>query len=179
MKHMSALSPFNPACQHIFIPHRCDLSLSHTCTASYSSHADLVSKRVAASSWLVELLMDKHQLTSLTFYSHTSSAGTKTKGHQALLNAGCMWSLMQCICHCACIYFPLGDNAPKVLVFTTDGDYLMSWNTTTLEKPHGIFLADAASSNPTVWITDVGNGPYGHCIKRYTPSGKLLQVIWC
>lgn len=96
MKHMSALSPFNPACQHIFIPHRCDLSLSHTCTASYSSHADLVSKRVAASSWLVELLMDKHQLTSLTFYSHTSSAGTKTKGHQALLNAGCMWSLMQC-----------------------------------------------------------------------------------
>lgn len=70
-----------------------------------------------------------------------------------------------------------GDNVPKVLVFTTDGDYLMSWNTTTLEKPHGIFLADAASSNPTVWVTDVGNGPYGHCIKRYTPSGKLLQVL--
>lgn len=69
-----------------------------------------------------------------------------------------------------------GDNVPKVLVFTTDGDFLMSWNTTTLEMPHGIFLADAASSNPTVWITDVGNGPYGHSIKQYSPSGKLLQV---
>ncbi|KAM6970110.1 NHL repeat-containing protein 3-like [Aplochiton taeniatus] len=42
--------------------------------------------------------------------------------------------------------------------------------------PHGIFLADA-SSNPTVWITDVGNGPYGHSIKQYSPSGKLLQVL--
>lgn len=70
-----------------------------------------------------------------------------------------------------------GDNVPKVLVFTTDGDFLMHWNTTTLEMPHGIFLADAASLNPTVWITDVGNGPNGHCIKQYSPSGKLLQVL--
>lgn len=70
-----------------------------------------------------------------------------------------------------------GDTVPKVLVFTTDGDFLMSWNTTTLEMPHGIFLADAVSSNPTLWITDVGNGPYGHCIKQYSPSGKLMQVL--
>lgn len=70
-----------------------------------------------------------------------------------------------------------GDNVPKVLVFTTDGDFLLPWNTTTLEMPHGIFLANGASSNPTVWITDVGNGPYGHCIKQYSPSGKLLQVV--
>ncbi|XP_019748192.1 NHL repeat-containing protein 3 [Hippocampus comes] len=69
-----------------------------------------------------------------------------------------------------------GDNVPKVLVFTTEGDFLMYWNTTTLEMPHGIFLADAMS-NPTVWITDVGNGPYGHCIKQYSPSGNLLQVL--
>ncbi|XP_077595227.1 NHL repeat-containing protein 3-like [Stigmatopora nigra] len=69
-----------------------------------------------------------------------------------------------------------GDNVPKVLVFTTEGDFLMSWNTTTLEMPHGIFLADAVS-NPTIWITDVGNGPYGHCIKQYSPSGNLLQVL--
>ncbi|XP_071390120.1 NHL repeat-containing protein 3-like [Centroberyx affinis] len=69
-----------------------------------------------------------------------------------------------------------GDNVPKVLVFTTDGDFLMAWNTTTLEKPHGIFVADASSS-PTVWVTDVGDGPYGHCIKQYSPSGKLLQVL--
>lgn len=52
----------------------------------------------------------------------------------------------------------------------------MSWNTTTLEMPHGMFLADAASKEPTVWITDVGDGPYGHSIKQYSPSGKLLQV---
>ncbi|KAK5851358.1 hypothetical protein PBY51_002161 [Eleginops maclovinus] len=70
-----------------------------------------------------------------------------------------------------------GSDVPKVLVFTTDGEFLMSWNTTTLEMPHGIFLADAASANPTVWITDVGNGPYGHSIKQYSPSGKLLQVL--
>ncbi|XP_061561899.1 NHL repeat-containing protein 3-like [Phycodurus eques] len=69
-----------------------------------------------------------------------------------------------------------GDKVPKVLVFTTEGDFLMSWNTTTLEMPHGIFLADAMS-NPTVWITDVGKGPYGHCIKQYSPSGNLLQLL--
>ncbi|MEQ2171730.1 hypothetical protein GOODEAATRI_013764 [Goodea atripinnis] len=70
----------------------------------------------------------------------------------------------------------VGSNVPKVLVFTTEGDFLMSWNTTTLEMPHGMFLADAASKDPTVWITDVGDGPYGHCIKQYSPSGMLLQV---
>ncbi|TNN03567.1 hypothetical protein fugu_000596 [Takifugu bimaculatus] len=70
-----------------------------------------------------------------------------------------------------------GDNVSKVLVFKTDGEFLWHWNTTTLEMPHGIFLANAASSDPTVWITDVGNGPYGHCIKQYSPSGKLLQVL--
>lgn len=46
---------------------------------------------------------------------------------------------------------------PKVLVFSTDGDFLQAWNTSTLEMPHGILLSNA-SSNPTVWITDVGNG---------------------
>ncbi|KAM9837176.1 NHL repeat-containing protein 3-like [Aulostomus maculatus] len=70
-----------------------------------------------------------------------------------------------------------GDTVPKVMVFTTDGDFLMSWNTTTLEMPHGMFVADAATSNPTIWITDTGKGRYGHCIKQYSPSGKLLQVL--
>ncbi|KAI2660162.1 NHL repeat-containing protein 3 [Labeo rohita] len=69
-----------------------------------------------------------------------------------------------------------GDNIPKVLVFSTDGDFLQAWNTSTLEMPHGIFLANA-SADPTVWITDVGSGPYGHTIKQYSPSGKLLQVL--
>ncbi|XP_059401349.1 NHL repeat-containing protein 3-like [Carassius carassius] len=69
-----------------------------------------------------------------------------------------------------------GDNIPKVLVFSTDGDFLQAWNTSSLEMPHGIFLANA-STDPTVWITDVGNGPYGHTVKQYSPSGKLLQVL--
>ncbi|KAB5543508.1 hypothetical protein PHYPO_G00079980 [Pangasianodon hypophthalmus] len=69
-----------------------------------------------------------------------------------------------------------GENIPKVLVFSTDGDFLQAWNTSTLEMPHGIFLANASSA-PSVWITDVGNGPYGHTIKQYSPSGKLLQVL--
>lgn len=69
-----------------------------------------------------------------------------------------------------------GDNVSKVLVFSTDGDLLLPWNTTTLEMPHGMFVANAASSNPTVWITDVGSGPQGHSVKQYTPSGKLLQA---
>ncbi|CAB1336029.1 unnamed protein product [Coregonus sp. 'balchen'] len=69
-----------------------------------------------------------------------------------------------------------GETVPKVLVFTTDGEFLQAWNTSTLEMPHGIFLADA-STNPTVWVTDVGNGTHGHSIKQYSPSGKLLQVL--
>lgn len=69
-----------------------------------------------------------------------------------------------------------GDNVSKVLVFSTDGDLLLPWNTSTLEMPHGVFVANAASSNPTVWITDVGSGPQGHSVKQYTPSGKLLQA---
>ncbi|XP_031428542.1 NHL repeat-containing protein 3-like [Clupea harengus] len=69
-----------------------------------------------------------------------------------------------------------GENVAKVLVFNIDGDFMQAWNTTTLEMPHGIFLAGALT-NPSVWITDVGTGPYGHTVKQYTPSGKLLQIL--
>lgn len=57
------------------------------------------------------------------------------------------------------VFMQRGENIPKVLVFSTDGDFLYAWNTSTLEMPHGIFLANA-SSFPTVWITDVGNGEF-------------------
>ncbi|XP_007247332.3 NHL repeat-containing protein 3 [Astyanax mexicanus] len=70
-----------------------------------------------------------------------------------------------------------GENIPKVLVFSTDGEFLQAWNTSTLEMPHGIFVANASSPEPSVWVTDVGNGPYGHTVKQYSPSGKLLQVL--
>lgn len=69
-----------------------------------------------------------------------------------------------------------GDNVPKMLVFNTDGELLMVWNSSALEMPHGMFVADASSS-PSVWVTDVGTGPNGHSVKQYSPSGKLLQVL--
>ena len=46
---------------------------------------------------------------------------------------------------------------PHVLVFSYDGELLLAWNTSTLDMPHGIFLANA-DTNPTVWVTDVGKG---------------------
>ncbi|MGH0167905.1 UNVERIFIED_CONTAM: hypothetical protein FKN15_059927 [Acipenser sinensis] len=55
-----------------------------------------------------------------------------------------------------------GDNVPKILVFTREGYFLQAWNTSSIEMPHGIFIANA-SSNPSVWITDVGND---------------LEVVW-
>ncbi|XP_029458614.1 NHL repeat-containing protein 3 isoform X2 [Rhinatrema bivittatum] len=69
-----------------------------------------------------------------------------------------------------------GENVSKVLVFMEDGSFLTSWETTTIEMPHGIF-AVYTGSEPSVWITDVGNGKYGHTIKQYSPSGDLLQVL--
>lgn len=63
-------------------------------------------------------------------------------------------------CMYAVLFFmQRGENIPKVLVFSTDGDFLHAWNTSTLEMPHGIFLANA-SSVPSVWITDVGKGEF-------------------
>ncbi|NXN92537.1 NHLC3 protein, partial [Rhinopomastus cyanomelas] len=68
-----------------------------------------------------------------------------------------------------------GDNVPKVLVFSEEGYFLYSWNDT-VEMPHGIFVLNTATGS-SVWITDVGTGKYGHTVKQYSPSGKLLQVL--
>ncbi|XP_063807944.1 NHL repeat-containing protein 3 [Pseudophryne corroboree] len=70
-----------------------------------------------------------------------------------------------------------GDNVPKVLVFTEDGYYKEPWNTDTLEMPHGIFAVTGPESQRSIWITDVGQGAYGHTVKQYTPSGDLLKVL--
>lgn len=69
----------------------------------------------------------------------------------------------KCIRYIYTLFFFMqrGENVPKVLMFTTGGDFLHAWNTSTLEMPHGIFIANA-SSVPTVWITDVGNGEFIH-----------------
>ncbi|KAM6178568.1 NHL repeat-containing protein 3 isoform 1-T1 [Rhynchocyon petersi] len=68
-----------------------------------------------------------------------------------------------------------GDNIPKVLVFTEDGYFLRAWNYT-VDTPHGIFAA-STSHEQSVWITDVGSGPYGHTIKKYNSFGDLVQVL--
>uniref|UniRef100_UPI00398F7AB7 NHL repeat-containing protein 3-like n=1 Tax=Pristiophorus japonicus TaxID=55135 RepID=UPI00398F7AB7 len=69
-----------------------------------------------------------------------------------------------------------GESVPKVLMFTEHGYFLQVWNTTSLEMPHGIFATNSSPA-PSVWVTDVGNGKYGHTVKQYTPSGKLLQTL--
>ncbi|XP_043929097.1 NHL repeat-containing protein 3 [Protopterus annectens] len=69
-----------------------------------------------------------------------------------------------------------GDDVPKVLVFSENGFYLGAWNTTTLEMPHGITL-DNNTIPPSLWITDVGNGNYGHTVKKYSSSGELVRVL--
>ncbi|XP_068786066.1 NHL repeat-containing protein 3 [Struthio camelus] len=68
-----------------------------------------------------------------------------------------------------------GENIPKVLVFSEEGYFLYSWNNT-LEMPHGIFVLNTATDS-SVWITDVGTGKYGHTVKQYSPSGKLMQIL--
>ncbi|XP_052668676.1 NHL repeat-containing protein 3 isoform X4 [Harpia harpyja] len=68
-----------------------------------------------------------------------------------------------------------GDNVPKVLVFSEEGYFLYSWNNT-VEMPHGIFVLNTATDS-SVWITDVGTGKYGHTVKQYSPSGKLMQIL--
>ncbi|KAM7127451.1 NHL repeat-containing protein 3 isoform 1-T1 [Ciconia maguari] len=68
-----------------------------------------------------------------------------------------------------------GDNVPKVLVFSEEGYFLYSWNNT-VEMPHGIFVLNTATDS-SVWITDVGTDKYGHTVKQYSPSGKLMQIL--
>ncbi|XP_004475702.2 NHL repeat-containing protein 3 [Dasypus novemcinctus] len=68
-----------------------------------------------------------------------------------------------------------GNNIPKVLVFTEDGYFLRAWNYT-VDTPHGMFAASTPRGQ-SVWITDVGSGPYGHTVKKYTSFGDLVQVL--
>uniref|UniRef100_A0A8C8SGG7 NHL repeat-containing protein 3 n=1 Tax=Pelusios castaneus TaxID=367368 RepID=A0A8C8SGG7_9SAUR len=68
-----------------------------------------------------------------------------------------------------------GDNVPKVLVFSEEGYFLNSWNST-LEMPHGISAVNTPTSS-SIWITDVGTGEYGHTVKQFSRSGKLIQVL--
>ncbi|XP_006268722.1 NHL repeat-containing protein 3 isoform X1 [Alligator mississippiensis] len=68
-----------------------------------------------------------------------------------------------------------GVNVPKVLVFSENGDFRQAWNST-VEMPHGIFVASNGTDS-SVWITDVGNGKYGHTVKQYSTSGKPVQTL--
>ncbi|XP_059540316.1 NHL repeat-containing protein 3 isoform X1 [Myotis daubentonii] len=68
-----------------------------------------------------------------------------------------------------------GDNIQKVLVFTEDGYFLRAWNYT-VDTPHGMFAASTLYEQ-SIWITDVGNGSFGHTIKKYSSLGDLVQVL--
>eukprot|EP00079_Xenopus_tropicalis_P014956 XP_004912034.1 PREDICTED: NHL repeat-containing protein 3 isoform X2 [Xenopus tropicalis] len=69
-----------------------------------------------------------------------------------------------------------GENVSKVLVFTEEGYFKQQWNTDSIDMPHGIF-AVSTDKEHSIWITDVGQGNFGHTVKKYSPSGKLLQVL--
>ncbi|XP_055493468.1 NHL repeat-containing protein 3-like [Leucoraja erinacea] len=69
-----------------------------------------------------------------------------------------------------------GESVPKILMFSEHGYFLQAWNTTSIEMPHGIFATSTAPGT-SLWVTDVGNGKYGHTIKQYSQSGKLLQML--
>ncbi|XP_069747821.1 NHL repeat-containing protein 3-like [Narcine bancroftii] len=69
-----------------------------------------------------------------------------------------------------------GESVPKILKFTEQGYFLQAWNTSTIEMPHGIFATNVFPET-SLWVTDVGNGKYGHTIKQYSPSGKLIQIL--
>ncbi|XP_032754317.1 NHL repeat-containing protein 3 isoform X2 [Rattus rattus] len=68
-----------------------------------------------------------------------------------------------------------GDDIPKVLVFSEDGYFLRAWNYT-VDTPHGMFVSGTPYEQ-SVWITDVGSGPYGHTVKKYNSLGDLVQVL--
>ncbi|KAM4048149.1 NHL repeat-containing protein 3 [Anomaloglossus baeobatrachus] len=70
-----------------------------------------------------------------------------------------------------------GDNVSRVLVFTEDGYFQTAWKTNTLDMPHGIFALIEEEQLKSLWITDVGQGPYGHTVKQYSPSGALLKTL--
>ncbi|XP_073518682.1 NHL repeat-containing protein 3 [Phyllobates terribilis] len=70
-----------------------------------------------------------------------------------------------------------GDNVSKVLVFTEEGYFQTAWKTNTLDMPHGIFALIEEEQLKSLWITDVGLGPYGHTVKQYSPSGALLKTL--
>ncbi|KAM3933031.1 NHL repeat-containing protein 3 isoform 1-T3 [Leptodactylus fuscus] len=70
-----------------------------------------------------------------------------------------------------------GENVSKVLVFTEDGYFKTAWKTNTLDMPHGIFAVIKEEQLKSIWITDVGQGSYGHTVKQYSPSGSLLKIL--
>jgi hypothetical protein len=73
-------------------------------------------------------------------------------------------------------------SAEAVSFWTPKGNLVSSWRNADLGKPHSITLHSDASGTESVWITDMAPpnpaGPAdGHCLKRFTPEGKLVDVI--
>lgn len=54
-------------------------------------------------------------------------------------------------------------------VFDRDGRFLDSWGDGEFTRPHGIFIAP----DDSVFCTD----DFGHCVKKFTPSGELLMTL--
>lgn len=56
-----------------------------------------------------------------------------------------------------------------VIVFDRDGNFITSWGEGVFTRPHGITIGP----DDAVYCTD----DMGHCIRKFTPDGKLLMTL--
>jgi DNA-binding beta-propeller fold protein YncE len=56
-----------------------------------------------------------------------------------------------------------------MIVFSREGKILRTWGDGVFTRPHGLEIAPDGS----IWCVDDG----GHCVRKFTPSGELLQTI--
>ncbi|XP_019626404.1 PREDICTED: NHL repeat-containing protein 3-like [Branchiostoma belcheri] len=73
-----------------------------------------------------------------------------------------------------------GDVKSKMLVFSESGALLRSWDTMQIHMPHGTRVrvpAGQGLAGAEIWVTDVGNGPLGCCLKMFDREGNLKTTL--
>ncbi|XP_078665863.1 NHL repeat-containing protein 3-like [Branchiostoma floridae x Branchiostoma belcheri] len=78
------------------------------------------------------------------------------------------------------VYIAQRSEEQKVIVYSEDGIYLRSWTTDKLDSPHGLRVhvppGDGLDS-AEVWVTDIGQGPYGCSLKMFDRQGNLKITL--
>ncbi|XP_066304724.1 NHL repeat-containing protein 3-like [Branchiostoma lanceolatum] len=70
--------------------------------------------------------------------------------------------------------------AEKVIVYSEDGTFLRSWNTDRLGAPHGLRVhvpSGGGVESAEVWVTDIGQGPFGCSLKMFDRHGNLKVTL--